>query len=203
VDAALYMRTRPNTKFRSHLSYLGTYAADRQPKLIELLDLPARSLPKYHFLVAGPMYPADIVWPSNVHHLSHVPPQDHPAFYSSSRFALNLTRADMVQAGHSPSVRLFEASACGAAIISDRWAGIEDFLTPGEEILLASSRHDVIDYLSHLTEKEARRIGEAARQRILDQHSSDHRAREFESIADRVLRPSDQAVPSVAVSSRA
>lgn len=199
VDAALYVRSTPRVEFRSDLGYLGTYAADRQPKLMELLDQPARSLPERNFLVAGPMYPPETTWASNVRHLTHVYPRDHPALYSSSRFTLNITRADMVAAGYSPSVRLFEASACGAAIISDCWPGIEEFFTPGEEILLASSRDEVIDYMENVSEQQARRIGEAARQRILEKHTATHRALEFEQIVDRILTETKQSRKGLAV----
>ena len=110
---------------RWDLSYLGTYSADRQPTLERLLLEPARALPERRFVVAGPQYPADIDWPANVERIEHLPPADHAAFYSASRFTLNVTRADMIAAGWSPSVRLFEAGACGTPIVSDVWEGIE------------------------------------------------------------------------------
>jgi spore maturation protein CgeB len=185
VDPAVHRRTPSRKMFRCDLSYLGTYARDRQPKLEALLQEPARALPKKQFLVAGPLYPETVKWAPNVKRTSHVPPADHPALYSSSRFTLNITRDDMVDAGYSPSVRLFEASACAAAIISDCWPGIEAFLEPGEEILLPRTAEDIVDILTSLSDAEARTMGDRARARILSAHTANHRAREFEEIVDR------------------
>jgi spore maturation protein CgeB len=187
VDPAAYQQKPSVPAFTCDLSYLGTYARDRQTKLMALLDGAARRLPEASFLVAGPMYPADIEWAPNVARLDHVAPREHAAFYSSARFSLNLTREDMVRAGYSPSVRLFEAAACGATMISDTWAGLESFFTPGEEILLATDVSDVTGYLRDMPEEEARRIGARARERVLALHTAEHRAREFEEIVTRVL----------------
>ena len=145
----------------------------------------ARLLPDADFVVAGPQYPESAPWRPNVRRLDHVAPPQHPAFYSSSRFTLNLTRGDMVAAGYSPSVRLFEAAACGAAILSDSWEGLDEFLTPGTEILLPRDEYEVVGILRGMPECEAERIGRAARERVLDQHTADHRAAEFESIVAR------------------
>ena len=182
VDPDLYRPMPVYEKFRCDLSYLGTYAKDRQPSLMRLLNGAASWLPQSSFLVAGAMYPADTSWAANVRHEIHVAPPDHPAFYSSSRFTLNLTRDDMKAAGYSPSVRLFEASACGTAILSDSWPGLEQFLTPGEEILLASNASDTADILRFLSDEERERIGRRARERILAEHTAEHRACEFEGI---------------------
>ena len=182
VDSALYHPTPTKDDFRCDLSYLGTYAADRQAKLMHLLDEPAAALPERRFLVAGPLYPTEIRWQPNVGRIIHLAPPDHPSFYSSSRFTLNLTRADMVAAGYSPSVRLFEASACGAAILSDAWPGIEEFLTPGEEILLPREASEVVDILKNTTDADRQRIGARARERILAEHTSTHRAAQLEEI---------------------
>lgn len=160
------------------LGYLGTYSPDRQPALERLLLEPARRLPHERFSVAGPQYPAPPpAWPANVERIEHVPPAEHPRFYASQRFALNLTRGGMREAGWSPSVRLFEAAACGTAILSDRWDGIEAFFTPGEEILLVDDADDVLAAL----ESDARRIGEAARARFLAEHTPGRRAAELEA----------------------
>jgi spore maturation protein CgeB len=182
VDPELYRRTPLRADFACDLSYLGTYARDRQPKLMELLNGAASGLPECEFLVAGPMYPEDVPWAGNVKRMDHVGPADHPAFYSSSRFTLNLTRADMVAAGYSPSVRLFEASACEACILSDYWAGLDEFLTPGQEILLPKDADEVAAILTHLSYEEQIRIGERARERVLAEHTAEHRAMEFEGI---------------------
>ena len=190
VDPELYHRTAVYQPFACALSYLGTYAADRQSKLLELLNAPARQLAGERFLVAGPMYPVGTEWAANVVTHPHLPPADHAALYSSSRFVLNLTRADMVAAGWSPSVRLFEASACAAAMVSDAWPGLEEFFTPGQEIAVAETRADVVQLLTGMTEREARRMGEAARARTLAKHTAARRAEEFEAIAERVLSAS-------------
>jgi spore maturation protein CgeB len=162
---------------RWDLSYLGTYSSDRQPTLERLLLAPARALPDRRFVVAGPQYPDDIDWPDNVERIEHLPPAEHAVFYSASRFTLNVTRADMIAAGWSPSVRLFEAAACGTPIISDRWAGLDALLKPESEIILADETDDVIAAL-HRADNVA--IGGAARSRVLAEHTASHRAAELE-----------------------
>jgi spore maturation protein CgeB len=162
------------------LSYLGTYSRDRQPTLERLLLEPARRAPDLRFCVAGPQYPADIDWPANVERLQHVPPAEHPDFYAASRFTLNVTRADMIAAGFSPSVRLFEAAACGTPIISDLWEGLDTLLQPAREIVLARSADDVLAVLRGLDEPARRAMAEAARARILADHTAAHRAAELE-----------------------
>ena len=182
VDPELYHRMPARVEFCCDLSYLGTYAPDRQPKLERFLNDVAKSSTANRFIVAGPQYPADLHWPANVRRIIHLSPREHPTFYSSSRFTLNLTRDDMVAAGYSPSVRLFEASACGAAILSDSWAGLDEFLTPGEEILVPQNTSQVLDILLNLSDEERVRIGNCARDRILSEHTSAHRAEQFEEI---------------------
>ncbi|HVJ01669.1 MAG TPA: glycosyltransferase, partial [Sphingomonas sp.] len=174
VEAAAY---RPlDLPKRWDLSYLGTYSPDRQPTLERLLIEPARARPNLRFVVAGPQYPADIDWPANVERIDHCPPAEHPRFYGASRFTLNVTRADMIAAGWSPSVRIFEACACGTPIISDRWEGLDTILAPEREIILAENPADVLAAL----ERDARAIGDAARARVLAGHTAEHRAAELE-----------------------
>lgn len=179
-DPDEYRRFDVNKRFACDLSYMGTYAPDRQPKIDELLCEPARRLSSLSFLVAGPQYPKSVRWPANVKRITHLNPRWHARFYSSSRFTLNVTRRDMVRAGYSPSVRLFEAAACGATIISDNWPGLETFFTPGAEILLPTSTEDVADLLSSMPSSEIRRIGDRAQARVLEEHTSARRAQEFE-----------------------
>ncbi len=167
------------------LSYLGTYSDDRQPTLERLLIEPARRLPHLRFVVAGPQYPDTIAWPANVERIEHCPPADHAAFYSASRFTLNVTRADMIAAGWSPSVRLFEAGACGVPVISDCWEGIEDLLVPGREIILADTSNEVIAAFAG----NAAAIGAAARAKILSSHTAAHRAAELETYLTSVKVP--------------
>ena len=166
----------------SRRSYLGTYSDDRQPKLQRLFVEAAEALPQERFLLAGAQYPDELGWPENVWRFPHIPPAEHSSFYCSSRFTLNLTRASMVAAGWSPSVRLFEAAACGAAIISDAWPGLDRLLTPGKEILLAETTEDVLRILRETTPAARKALGEAARARILAEHTSDQRAAELERI---------------------
>jgi len=185
VDPDVYKPTPPRRELQCELSYLGTYASDRQPKLERLLNHTARLLPDNRFIVAGPQYPKEIAWPKNVERIIHLSPRQHPAFYSSSRFTLNITRDDMVAAGYSPSVRLFEASACGAAILSDDWPGLSAFFSPGEEILLPRDAYEVSQILQHMPEEERIGIGLRARARILAEHTAEHRAAQFEEIVER------------------
>lgn len=185
VDPDLHQPTAANARYRCELSYLGTYASDRQPALMQMLNEPAAQMPESRFIVAGPMYPRTIPWSRNVKRIIHLSPSEHPSFYCSSRFTLNLTRKDMVASGYSPSVRLFEAAACGATILSDWWEGLDQFLTPGRELMLVGGASDVIDILRTMTEGERERIGKAARERILACHTSHHRAVQFEEIVNR------------------
>jgi spore maturation protein CgeB len=173
---------------RWQLGYLGTYSADRQPGLEELLLLPARRLPNLRFAVAGPMYPDGVEWAENVERIENVPPREHAAFYSSQRFTLNLTRADMVRAGWSPSVRLFEAAACAVPIVSDWWEGLDTFFEPGREILVARDADEVVRVLTQVPEDERRRIGGRARVRVLREHTSARRATELERLVNEVAR---------------
>lgn len=181
-DAGRYSMCEPDSRYRCDLSYMGTYASDRQAELEQLLCEPARLLPENKFLVAGPQYPTEIKWPENVKRITHVEPKFHPLLYSSSRFTLNLTRKLMKKYGYSPSVRLFEAAGCGATIVSDSWAGLETFFTPGAEILLPQASEDVASYLRDMSEQEARAIGLRAQTRVLAEHSAERRAIQFEEM---------------------
>lgn len=165
------------------LGYLGTYSDDRQPVLERLMLAAAASWPEGRFIVAGPQYPAAIAWAANVARVIHLNPAEHRRFYNSLRYTLNVTRRDMVKAGHSPSVRLFEAAACGTPIVSDTWPGLDRFFTPGAEILLARDARETLSYLREIPEAERRAIGERARERVLRSHTAPHRAAELEQYA--------------------
>lgn len=179
VDPTLYQPAAREKQWE--LGYLGTFSPDRQPGLEELLLKPAARRASARFIVAGPQYPRDILWPRNVERVEHLPPHEHCAFYNAQRFTLNITRADMKAAGWSPSVRLFEAAACGTPIISDFWPGLSDLFASGTEILIAHSADDVENYLGGFTAERAAKIGAAARQRVLRAHTAAHRAAELES----------------------
>jgi spore maturation protein CgeB len=196
-DPQEYRRFGANKRFACDLSYMGTYAADRQAKLEEFLVRPAKQLPKKSFIVAGPQYPKDIHWPKNVHRIMHLNPRWHGRFYSSSRLTLNVTRREMVMAGYSPSVRLFEAAACGATIISDNWPGLETFFIPGREVLLPLDETDVVRYI-RLDDAELRCIGIAAQARVLAEHTSEARAKQFEAAVQNCRREQSLTAPVMA-----
>lgn len=178
VDPLLYYPSK--VERRLDLGYMGTYSADRQPKVQRLLVDPARRWVDGRFTVVGPQYPSSIRWPSNVRRVDHLAPHKHRVFYNSQRFTLNVTRADMINAGWSPSVRLFEAAACATPIISDWWDGLDDLLEPDEEILIGRTSRDVLGWMRELPEDERRAIGARARARVLAEHTAAHRAEELE-----------------------
>jgi len=168
------------------LGYLGTYSADRQPTLERLLLEPARQWREGSFYVAGAQYPPTIQWSDNVTRAEHLAPAMHRGFYNHQRFTLNVTRADMVANGYSPSVRLFEAAACGVTIISDPWAGLDAFFAPGQEILVAQSTSEVLEILHQPSATPLQEIGARARQRVLAHHTAEHRAQELERHVEAV-----------------
>lgn len=169
------------------LGYLGTYSADRQPALEELMCRPARLAPQRLFAVAGPLYPGAVIWPDNVERIEHVGPDRHSWFYSRQRFTLNLTRADMIRMGYSPSVRLFEAAACGVPIISDWWPGLETIFVPGKHLLVAKSSREVLSCLQDMPDRDRRQIAMRARQHVLARHTAAHRAATLEGYVEELL----------------
>ncbi len=181
VDPQVHHPVAPLAHYASDLSYLGTYAADRQATLQRLFIDPAGLRPKRRFLIGGAQYPDDFPWQSNIHFVRHLPPPEHPAFFSSSRLTLNVTRQAMADMGWCPSGRLFEASACGVPILSDDWEGLDSFFDPGSEILIARTTEDAVAALD-LSDAELNRIARASRERTLAEHTSEHRARELESL---------------------
>ena len=176
-DPDLYYPERRETAW--DLGYMGTYSDDRQPTLAALLIESARRSPESRFCVAGPKYPLDIDWPDNVERIEHLPPAEHRKFYNSQRFTLNVTRDDMIRAGYSPSVRLFEAAACATPIISDQWEGLDTFFEIGKEILVARTTEETITILEKTGDEERLAIGERARARVLAEHTAAHRAAEL------------------------
>ena len=186
VDPAVHAPVKAKRRWR--LGYLGTYSDDRQPGLERLLFAPSRALPDQTFVVAGPQYPDDLSWPENVEHIPHLSPAEHCAFFCAQDFTLNVTRADMRVAGWSPSVRLFEAAACGVPIISDRWPGLESFFTLGTEILVADTTEEALAFLEGTKESERRAIAAAARRRVLSAHTAMHRAAELEDLLGLAAR---------------
>jgi spore maturation protein CgeB len=189
VDPDKYYKRPVAKRYACEMSYMGTYAADRQPKLESMLCRAARELPDLKFIVAGPQYPKSIAWPANVQRLTHLNPRWHPHLYSSSRLTLNVTRRDMVAAGYSPSVRLFEAAACAAAMVSDPWPGLESFFTPGCEILLPADHAEIVSCLRDMSESELEKIGARAQQRVLAEHTNHKRAEQFEHALESMHQP--------------
>lgn len=177
VDIEQY---RPRVARRDiDLGYMGTYSTDRQSGVEAFVNEPARRLPERNFMVVGAQYPENLVWPANVRRSDHLPPNEHAQFYARQRWTLNLTRADMRAAGHSPSVRLFEAAACGTPIVSDTWPGIEEVLEPGREVMIARSSEDVVRVLCDIDTQAAERMARGARERVASAHSSERRAQEL------------------------
>lgn len=190
VDPEVHRPLPPVERFRADLSWLGTYAADRQAVLERLFLHAARAAPARRFMLAGAQYPDDFPWTPNLWFVQHLPPHEHAAFLSSSRLTLNVTRAAMAAMGWCPSGRLFEAAACGVPIVSDAWPGFADFYAPGHEVLIAYDTDDTLAALE-LDDAELRRIGTAARERTLAEHTSDRRAGELLAAleAARLPRP--------------
>ena len=175
VDPDTHRPVASNETYRADLSYLGTYATDRQAALDALFVQPARQRPQQRFVMAGAQYPQDFPWTGNLFFVRHLPPSEHPAFFSSSRLTLNVTREAMAVMGWCPSGRLFEAAACGSALITDDWAGLETFFTPGQEIFVARGTADVVAALDQ-DDASIARTAKAARDRTLAEHTSERRA---------------------------
>lgn len=198
VDPTIHYRRPVSDEFKSDIAYLGTFAADREAGFDQLLLEPARRLPNCRFLVAGAMYPDQDLWPRNVRLKEHVAPPEHGAFYSSSPLMLSLTRESMARSGYCPSGRLFESAACETAVLSDWWEGLDSFFTPGQEILVASSTEEAIATFTQ-DRSALKKIGQRAKERALDCHTADHRAKTLLQLLDRSrTHEPDLAVQSVA-----
>jgi spore maturation protein CgeB len=183
VDPDAHQPADATPLFSADLSYLGTYAADRQAALDRLFLAPARTLPDRRFVLGGSQYPTDFPWSPNIFYMWHVAPNWHPAFYSSSRLTLNVTRAAMAATGYCPSGRLFEAAACGAPLLSDAWPGLDEFFEPGREILVAETTEQAVDAINR-PDDELRAIARRARERTLTEHTADRRADTFITILE-------------------
>jgi spore maturation protein CgeB len=186
VDPEMHRRVPEDDHFVSDFSYLGTYAADRQPQVEKLFLQPASRLPEKKFCIGGAMYPPDFPWTPNTYFVRHLPPWQHPAFYSSSKLTLNVTRAAMAEMGYCPSGRLFEAAACGTPIVSDWWDGLDQFFDPGKEILIARDANDVVDAID-MDPHELNAISAASRERTLEEHTAARRAGEFVSLVEATV----------------
>ena len=180
VDPEAHRPVAPVPRFMCDLSYLGTYAADRQAALNALFLEPARRMPHHRFYIGGSQYPPQFPWASNIHYVPHMPPQEHPPFFCSSRMTLNVTRQAMADMGYCPSGRLFEAASCGTPILSDWWEGLQTIFQPQREILIVREGEDVVRAIE-TSDRELREMAAAARDRVLREHTADHRAVEMEA----------------------
>jgi spore maturation protein CgeB len=186
VDPDLHYRVASVDRYRADLSYLGTYAEDRQQALLQLLVEPARRLSSRRFLIGGAQYPPGFPWSDNIYFVRHLPPSEHSAFYCSSRLTLNVTRAPMAQMGYCPSGRLFEAAACGAPVLSDGWEGLGEFFEPGSQILVANSCDEAMEAME-TPDEELARMARAARDRVLTDHTATRRASELITALDNAV----------------
>jgi spore maturation protein CgeB len=186
VDPEIHAPVPPLERFVSDLSYLGTYAEDRQAALEALFINPARQLPGLRFVIGGAMYPQQFPWTNNIYFVRHLPPPEHPAFYSSSRITLNITRGAMAAMGYCPSGRLFEAAACGCPILSDWWEGLDQFFEPRSEILIGRDTSDAIEAIQ-MPDTELKLLARRARERTLDCHTADLRALDLENAVERAI----------------
>lgn len=195
VDPEVHRPVPPVESYRAALSYMGTHSPDRSDALRDLFVEPAKRLPDHRFVIGGSKYDGSFPWQRNIFYVNHLAPAQHGEFYCSSGLTLNVTRRAMVENGHCPSGRLFEAAACGAAIVSDFWEGLDSFYAPGSEILIARDTADAMDAL-HMTAGDRAEIGRRARERTLDCHTAEHRASELVAMLDSVNSKSGVKVTS-------
>lgn len=194
VDPQRHRHAQPRDVYRADLSCLGTYAADRQPSLETLFIEPARRRPHLRFLIGGALYPKGSPSERNISFVRHLPPGERPAFFASCRAILNVTRADMARMGWCPSGRLFEAAACEAPILSDYWRGLDNFFQPGSELLVVRNADDVLAALDK-SDAELKAMAHAARERVLAEHTSNHRTRELLAILSEAMHRTQDSQP--------
>jgi spore maturation protein CgeB len=182
LDPSTHHPVAPDARFRGLLGFLGNRLPDREARVREFLFATARALPNESFLLGGSGWEQHSGAPPNVKVLGHVPSSDHNAFNVTPRCVLNVNRDSMARFGFSPPTRVFEAAGAGACLICDAWEGLEQFLEPGREVLVARGADDVVQTLLRLSEPTARAIGRAARRRVLAEHTYEQRARQFEDV---------------------
>jgi spore maturation protein CgeB len=165
------------------LSFLGNRLPDREARVKEFFLGAAKLAPRHAFLLGGSGW-QDKPMPYNVRHIGHVGTAQHNAFFCSGLATLNVNRDSMARYGFSPPTRVFEAAGAAACLITDKWIGIEEFLEPGSEVLVAASGEEVANQLHGLTAERSRAIGAAARARVLAHHTYAHRAAQVNRILD-------------------
>ncbi|HKV09184.1 MAG TPA: glycosyltransferase [Thermoanaerobaculia bacterium] len=181
LDPTTHFPVPPDPRFEADLSFLGNRLPDREARVEEFFLKAAALTPERRFLLGGNGW-ADKPMPANVRHLGHVYTRDHNAFNCTPQAVLNISRESMARYGFSPATRVFEAAGAGACLLTDAWEGIELFLEPEREVLVAGSGEEVAEKLRELDPERARRIGQAARRRVLSEHTYAHRAAQVESI---------------------
>jgi len=186
LDPSTHYPVAADPDFAADLAFLANRMPDREARAEAYFFAPARALPERRFLLGGSGWDGK-PHSSNVHLLGHLGSERHNAFNASALAVLNVARNSMAQIGFSPATRVFEAAGAGACLVTDAWDGIELFLNPGDEILVARDGADVVEHLRALTPAMARRIGERARQRILGEHTYDRRARIVDAAIRRAL----------------
>ncbi|AUX77724.1 MULTISPECIES: CgeB family protein [Sinorhizobium] len=189
VDPQTHHRVAEDPRFAADLAFLGNRLPDREARVEAFFLEPAAQLGNRRFLLGGAGW-HDKPLPANVAYIGHVPTADHNAFNATPRAVLNISRDSMAENGFSPATRVFEAAGAGACLITDAWEGIELFLKPGEEVLVARDGRDVAELMRTLTAEVAREVGERAFQRVLGEHTYAHRAAEV----DRIFRERSRRV---------
>jgi spore maturation protein CgeB len=181
LDPSTHHPVPREARFEGDLNFLANRLPDREARVEEFFLRPAAALPDRRFLIGGNGWD-DKPMPANVRKIGHVGTADHNAFNTSPLAVLNVARDSMADVGFSPATRVFEAAGAGACLITDAWEGIELFLNPDEEVLVARDGQDVAEHLKGLTPERARAIGEAARQRIVGEHTYARRAAEVDAL---------------------
>ena len=187
LDPETHHPAPPHPELACDLAFLGNRLPDREARVEEFLFGAVEALPRRSFLLGGSGWEERVANLANVRYLGHVPPGDHNALNRSALAVLNVSRESMAANGWSPATRVFEAAGAGACLISDEWEGIEDFLAPGEEVLVARDGGEVAELLEALEPDRARAIGEAALERVLAEHTYDRRAEQVERILGGIL----------------
>jgi spore maturation protein CgeB len=186
LDPETHHPAPPRPELACDLAFLGNRLPDREARVEEFFFRAAEALPSSAFMLGGNGWEERVAGLGNVRYLGHVPPGDHNALNRSALAVLNVSRESMAANGWSPATRVFEAAGAGACLLSDAWEGIEEFLTPGEEILVARDGPEVAQLLSDLDPDRAAAIGVAAMERVLAEHTYDRRAEQVEAILEGV-----------------
>ena len=181
LDVSTHHPVPPDARFDATLGFLGNRLPDREARVEEFFLRAAARLPRETFLLGGNGW-QDKPVPANVRYVGHVYTRDHNAFNCTPRAVLNISRDSMARYGFSPATRVFEAAGAGACLISDSWIGMELFLEPGREVLVADSGDAVAAHVAALDPARAKEIGEAARRRVCAEHTYDHRAMQLEEL---------------------